>query len=216
MAPAPTFTPLLHASSELGVLRVLRALRPSAQRNVGEPGGRRRGDCWGPRGGDPDYEAMSAAMTASMLAFPAETVGLGNRELTPQIAGDGGQGVLLVRLGHRLGGGPWADCEGLGLQRDGPLTSDSGRPWRSGANSADQPVADGDRHPLACGLGAQRDGRRVPVDPAASRAGEAFTYEFVAGGSQARPRSTTRRKVRRRISSLWRGRSKRGHQSRFQ
>lgn len=44
----------------------------------------------------PDNEAMSAAMTASMLAFPAETVGLGNRELTPQIAGDGAKEFSLV------------------------------------------------------------------------------------------------------------------------
>lgn len=41
-------------------------------------------------GGDTmDYEAMSAAMNASILEFPAETEGVGNEPLEPTIAADG-------------------------------------------------------------------------------------------------------------------------------
>ncbi len=39
--------------------------------------------------GDPDYQAMSDAMNASILAYPAETEGVGNQPLEPRLAADG-------------------------------------------------------------------------------------------------------------------------------
>lgn len=38
---------------------------------------------------EPDWEALDKAMTDSIMAFPAETVGVGNQELTPTILADG-------------------------------------------------------------------------------------------------------------------------------
>jgi manganese oxidase len=38
---------------------------------------------------DPDWAAMDAAMDASLAAFPAETEGVGNQELVPEVLADG-------------------------------------------------------------------------------------------------------------------------------
>jgi uncharacterized cupredoxin-like copper-binding protein len=40
-------------------------------------------------GTDPDWAAMDAAMDASLAAFPAETEGVGNQELVPEVLADG-------------------------------------------------------------------------------------------------------------------------------
>ena len=131
----------------------------------------------------PDYEAMSEAMTASMLAFPAETEGLGNRELTPQIAADGAKEFSLVAsvIDWEVAPGQMVKAWAYNGMVPGPLIRvDPGDLVR--IRLTNQLPMGTDIHWHAVSVPNEMDGVSPLTQPLVEP-GATFTYEFVAGGS---------------------------------
>jgi manganese oxidase len=121
-------------------------------------------------GDDVDWAALDAAMTESILAYPAETEGRGNQLLDPEeVLADGTKVFRLVAEIIDWEVEPGKIVEGWAYNGQIPGPDDPGRRRRPRAGARREPPADGHRRALARRAGPQRPGRRRPADPAADR-----------------------------------------------
>ena len=108
-------------------------------------------------------------MIESIMAFPAETEGIGNQPLEAEVLRRRDEALRAHRERHRLGGPSGRGGAGVGVQRHGARAAHRPRRRRPGAGRDHQPAPDRHRHPLARHRRPQRPGRRVADHPGPRR-----------------------------------------------
>jgi FtsP/CotA-like multicopper oxidase with cupredoxin domain len=127
-----------------------------------------------------DYQAMSDAMTASILAFPATTAGKGNQPLEPRIAADGAKEFDLTAsiVDWEVAPGKIVQAWAYNGQVPGPMIRvEVGDRVRVNVTNA-LPMGT-DVHFHGVGLPNAMDGV-APLTQPLIEPGQTFTYEFVA------------------------------------
>ena len=123
-----------------------------------------------------ENDASDATMKAPTDAYVAQlteganTEGVGNVPLEPNILPDGTKEFTVTALDRRLAGRSRHDRAGVGLQRHRPGAVDQGRSRRQGAARPQQRAPAVDRHPPPRHRRSQRDGRRSRRHAAAGQA----------------------------------------------
>ncbi len=129
---------------------------------------------------EPDYQAMSDAMTASILAYPAATAGRGNQLLEPRIAADGAKEFDLTAsiIDWEVAPGKIVQAWAYNGQVPGPmLRLDEGDRVRVHVTN-ELPMGT-DVHFHGVGLPNGMDGV-APLTQPLIEPGETYTYEFTA------------------------------------
>ena len=129
---------------------------------------------------DPDYQAMSDAMNASILAFPAETTGVGNQPLEPRIAADGAKefDITVSIIDWEVSPGRVVQAWAYNGMVPGPMIRvEVGDRVRVNVTN-DLPMGT-DVHFHGVGLPNAMDGV-APLTQPLIEPGDIFTYEFVA------------------------------------
>jgi uncharacterized cupredoxin-like copper-binding protein len=127
-----------------------------------------------------DYEAMSAAMNATMLAFPADTAGRGNQPLAPRIAADGAKEFDLIAsiIDWEVSPGQIVQAWAYNGMVPGPMIRvEVGDRVR--VSVTNQLPMGTDVHFHGVALPNEMDGV-APLTQPLIEPGETFTYEFVA------------------------------------
>lgn len=127
-----------------------------------------------------DYQAMSDAMTASILAFPAATEGRGNQPLEPRIAADGAKefDIIASVVDWEVAPGRIVQAWAYNGQVPGPmLRVEVGDRVR--VNITNELPMGTDVHFHGVGLPNDMDGV-APLTQPLIEPGQTFTYEFVA------------------------------------
>ena len=127
-----------------------------------------------------DYEAMSAAMTAAMLAFPEGTPGQGNQLLEPRIAADGAKEFDLTTsiIDWEVSPGVVVQAWAYNGMVPGPMIRvDVGDRVR--VNVTNELPMGTDVHFHGIAVPNEMDGV-APITQPLIEPGESFTYEFVA------------------------------------
>ncbi|MEK7251705.1 MAG: multicopper oxidase domain-containing protein [Actinomycetota bacterium] len=129
---------------------------------------------------DPDYQAMSDAMNASILAYPAETTGVGNQPLEPRIAADGAKefDITVSIIDWEVSPGRIVQAWAYNGMVPGPMIRvEVGDRVRVNVTN-DLPMGT-DVHFHGVGLPNAMDGV-APLTQPLIEPGDVFTYEFVA------------------------------------
>ena len=129
---------------------------------------------------DPDYQAMSDAMNASILAYPAETTGVGNQPLELRIAADGAKefDITVSIIDWEVSPGRIVQAWAYNGMVPGPMIRvEVGDRVRVNVTN-DLPMGT-DVHFHGVGLPNAMDGV-APLTQPLIEPGDVFTYEFVA------------------------------------
>ena len=139
------------------------------------PGEGDHGDHEGP---EADWAELDRLMEESILAFPAETDGVGNQILEPEVLSDGTKEFHLDGGDHRLGGRARQGGRGVDLQRDGAGAEDPGRGGDKVRVVVENQLPMGTDVHRARGEGPEQHGWGRPLTQPLIKSGESFVYEF--------------------------------------